>query len=92
MDDLDIDQNSHVGFYRTKVCYFEGEEMKNGGGFVCSKIYVKIFALRVTNNEGEAFEQEVDNIVKFLRLDSDQTEVPLNQVKHLQDKSFPFSI
>lgn len=53
---------------------------------------MKVFALRVTNNEGEVFEQEVDNIIKFLRLDSDQTEVPLNQVKHSLDKFFSFSI
>ena len=55
-----------------------------------SKIPLKTFASRVTNSEDESFQDELDNIRKFLRVDSDQTEIALKQVEDIIDRSLEY--
>ncbi len=46
-----------------------------------SRIILEKFALRLKNNIDNPDPQEIDNIRKLLRLDHNQTEIPLKQVK-----------
>ena len=55
-----------------------------------SKIPLKTFASRVMNSEDKSFQDELDNIRKFLRVDSDQTEIALKQVENIIDRSLEY--
>ncbi len=58
--------------------------------FLFSVIVLDKFARRITNNENTSLPQELENIKKFLRLDNDQIEISLNQVKQYLKKYFSF--
>jgi len=49
--------------------------------FFFSQISLEKFALRIINNEINSVHQEMNDIHKFLRLEHDETEIPLKQVK-----------
>jgi len=46
-----------------------------------SRILLEKFASRITNNEMNSVQQELDNIRKFSRLDNNKTEILLKEVK-----------
>ena len=56
--------------------------MKRIVEFVFSQIVLKKFASRLVNNETDS-DEELEQISKFLRLDPDETEVPLKQVEEI---------